>query len=136
MTTHTATSPRKHLESSLPHRTDRQVCDKTTSHEKTQLHQACRHCNLCAINTFKARPRPPPPTHPNLPTHFSIFPFPCSCSSSRTSSVPSSPHSAGVDCSRSYPGELRGSVCSAATHGALGCSSFSLPMCLVAIKAF
>lgn len=48
-------------------------------HLSEQVHVARQRCNLCAINTFKARPHPPPPTHPHLPAHFSIFP--CLCSS-------------------------------------------------------
>lgn len=36
---------------------------------------ACAHSNLGAINTFKAKPHPLPPTHPNLAAGFSIFPF-------------------------------------------------------------
>lgn len=75
-----------------------------------QVHVACQRCNLCAINTFKARPHPLPPTHPSLPAHFSIFPFLCSWLPvflfPDLLSAPSSPLSAGVDCSRSYPSDL------------------------------
>lgn len=60
-------------------------------HLSEQVHVARQRCNLCAINAFKARPHPPPPTHPHLPAHFSIFPFLCSSlpvfPSSQTSSL-------------------------------------------------
>lgn len=36
---------------------------------------AFAHSTLGAINTFKAKPHPLPPTHPNLAAGFSIFPF-------------------------------------------------------------